>query len=68
MPTQSGTFPTVNLFDNDSVYIGNYSTKTVIFGVNGLTITWDSTSVQFKVGDKMVELPLSAGGGGGDNQ
>jgi hypothetical protein len=34
MPTQSGIYPTINLFDNNTVYIGNYSTTSVIFGVN----------------------------------
>jgi hypothetical protein len=67
IPTQSGTFPTVNLFDNDSVYIGNYNTTSVVFGMNGLTIIWNSTGVKFKVGDRegLINLEVGPGGGAG---
>jgi hypothetical protein len=67
MPTLSGTFHTVNLFDNDSVYIGNYSTTSVIFGVNGLTIIWDSSGVKIKVGDREGLINLEVGPGDGPN-
>jgi hypothetical protein len=61
IPTQSGTYPTINLFDNNSVYIGNCSITFVIFGVNGLTITWNSISVKFKVGDREGLINLEVG-------
>jgi hypothetical protein len=68
MPTTTGTFPTLNLVDSNTVYVGNYRTSSVVFSVNGMSITWTTDYFQFKVGSKIVELPLSAAGGGGDNE
>jgi hypothetical protein len=55
----SGSFPTINLFDNDAVYLGNYSTSSVIFGVNGLGISWENEIVKFKINNKTAEIPLN---------
>jgi hypothetical protein len=69
IPTTTGTFPTINLVDSNTVYLGNYSTSSVVFGVNGMNITWTSSQVKFKVGNRegVINLEVGAGGGGGDN-